>query len=64
MCPTRTGLRSRMTTKKLYVAWTGKRPGDTGPGGKGDVHVLDVGSDNKLSKPVRVTFHRLICTIH
>ena len=24
-------------------------PGDTGPGGKGDVHVFDVGTDNKLS---------------
>jgi gluconolactonase len=28
--------------KKLYVA-------STGPAGKGDIHVLDVGSDNKLS---------------
>lgn len=35
--------------KKLYVASTGKGPGDTGPGGKGDIHVFDVGSDNKLS---------------
>jgi gluconolactonase len=35
--------------KKLYVVSTGKGPGDTGPGGKGDVHVFDVGSDNKLS---------------
>lgn len=35
--------------KKLYVASTGKGPGDTGPGGKGDVHVFDVGTDNKLS---------------
>ncbi len=34
---------------KLYVASTGKGPGDTGPGGKGDIHVFDVGSDNKLS---------------
>ena len=33
--------------KKLYVASTGKGPGDTGPGGKGDVHVFDVGADNK-----------------
>ncbi len=37
--------------KKLYVASTGKGPGDTGPGGKGDIHVFDVGSDNKLSNP-------------
>jgi gluconolactonase len=35
--------------KKLYIASTGKGPGDTGPGGKGDIHVFDVGSDNKLS---------------
>jgi gluconolactonase len=35
--------------KKLYVVSTGKGPGDTGPGGKGDMYVFDVGSDNKLS---------------
>jgi gluconolactonase len=35
--------------KRLYVASTGKGPGDTGPGGKGDIHVFDVGTDNKLS---------------
>jgi gluconolactonase len=35
--------------KKLYVISTGKGPGDTGPGGKGDISVFDVGSDNKLS---------------
>jgi len=35
--------------KKLYVISTGKGPGDTGPGGKGDLHVFDVGDDNKLS---------------
>lgn len=35
--------------KKLYIASTGKGPGDAGPGGKGDIHVFDVGSDNKLS---------------
>ena len=29
--------------KKLYVISTGKGPGDTGPGGKGDMHVFDVG---------------------
>ena len=28
---------------------TGKGPGDQGPGGKGDLHVFDVGADNKLS---------------
>jgi gluconolactonase len=35
--------------KKLYVASTGKGPGDTGPGGKGEVFVFDVGADNKVS---------------
>ena len=35
--------------KKLYVISTGKGPGDTGPGGKGDIYVFDVGADNKLS---------------
>jgi gluconolactonase len=35
--------------KKLYVISTGKGPGDTGPGGKGDISIFDVGSDNKLS---------------
>jgi gluconolactonase len=35
--------------KKLYVCSTGKGPGDKGPGGKNDVHVFDVGDDNKLS---------------
>ena len=35
--------------KKLYIISTGKGPGDTGTGGKGDISVFDVGSDNKLS---------------
>jgi gluconolactonase len=35
--------------KKLYVISTGKGPGDTGPGGKGEMFVFDVGSDNKLT---------------
>ncbi len=35
--------------KKLYVISTGKGPGDTGPGGKGEMYAFDVGSDNKLS---------------
>ncbi|HEY4890638.1 MAG TPA: SMP-30/gluconolactonase/LRE family protein [Reyranella sp.] len=35
--------------KRLYVVSTGKGPGDTGPGGKGDVFTFDVGTDNKLS---------------
>ena len=32
--------------EKLYVVSSGKGPGDTGPGGKRDVHVFDVGADN------------------
>jgi gluconolactonase len=35
--------------KKLYVISTGKGPGDTGAGGKGDISVFDVGADNKCS---------------
>ena len=35
--------------KKLYVISTGKGPGDTGAGGKGEISVFDVGADNKLS---------------
>ncbi len=35
--------------KRLYVISTGKGPGDTGPGGKGEIHAFDVGADNKLS---------------
>ena len=33
--------------KKLYVVSSGRGPGDTGPGGKRDVHAFDVGGDNK-----------------
>ena len=39
--------------KRLYVVSTGKGPGDTGPGGKGDVWVFDVGTDNKVSNGKR-----------
>jgi gluconolactonase len=35
--------------KKLYIASTGRGPGDTGPGGNRDIHVFDIGSDNKAS---------------
>ncbi|MCL2427775.1 MAG: SMP-30/gluconolactonase/LRE family protein [Alphaproteobacteria bacterium] len=35
--------------KRLYVISTGKGPGDSGPGGRNDMHVFDVGADNKLS---------------
>jgi gluconolactonase len=47
--PDPNGLAFSPDYKKLYVASTGKGPGDTGPGGKGDMHVFDVGGDNKLS---------------
>jgi gluconolactonase len=39
--------------KKLYVVSTGKGPGDTGPGGKDEIFVFDVGSDNKVSNGKR-----------
>ena len=35
--------------KKLYVISTGRGPGDQHQGGKRDMHVFDVGTDNKLS---------------
>jgi gluconolactonase len=47
--PDPNGLAFSPDFKKLYVISTGKGPGDTGPGGKGDMYVFDVGSDNKLS---------------
>ena len=51
--PDPNGLAFSPDYKKLYVISTGKGPGDTGPGGKGDMHVFDVGSDNKLSNQKR-----------
>src|SRR3984893_6255961 len=39
--------------KKVYVVSTGKGPGDTGPGGNGDVFVLDVNADGTASNPKR-----------
>jgi len=38
---------------KVYVASTGRGPGDTGQGGKGDVFVLDVNPDGTTSNPKR-----------
>jgi gluconolactonase len=57
--PDPNGLAFSPDYKRLYVACTGKGPGDTGPGGKGDIQVFDVTADNKL------TNHRLFsdCTI-
>jgi gluconolactonase len=47
--PDPNGLAFSPDYKRLYVISTGKGPGDSGPGGKGDIHVFDVGADNKLS---------------
>ncbi len=46
--PDPNGLTFSPDYRRLYVASTGRGPGDTGPGGKGDIHVFDVG-DNSLS---------------
>jgi gluconolactonase len=35
--------------KKVYIASTGKGPGDTGAGGKSEVYSFDVGTDNKAT---------------
>jgi gluconolactonase len=51
--PDPNGLAFSPDYKKLYVVSTGKGPGDTGPGGKGDVFVFDVGADNKLTNQKR-----------
>ena len=39
--------------KKLYIVSTGQGPGDTIAGGKGDMYVFDVGSNNTLSNGKR-----------
>jgi gluconolactonase len=36
--------------KKLYVVSTGKGPGDTGPGGKGDMHVFDISGSKAANR--------------
>ena len=50
--PDPNGLAFSHDYKRLYVASTGRGPGDTGPGGKGDMHVFDVG-DGTLSNGKR-----------
>jgi len=35
--------------KKLYIISTGQGPGDTGAGGKGDMYVFEVTTDNKIT---------------
>jgi gluconolactonase len=47
--PDPNGLAFSPDFKRLYVASTGKGPGDTHDGGKGDIHVFDVNSDNRLT---------------
>ena len=47
--PDPNGLAFSPDFKRLYVISTGKGPGDTGPGGNGDIWVYDVGEDNRLS---------------
>jgi len=47
--PDPNGLAFSPDYRKLYVVSTGKGPGDTGPGGKGDMFVFDVSTDNTLS---------------
>jgi gluconolactonase len=51
--PDPNGLTFSPDHKRLYVASTGKGPGDTGPGGEGDVWVFDVNADQTLSNPKR-----------
>jgi gluconolactonase len=47
--PDPNGLAFSPDYKRLYVASTGRGPGDAGPGGKGDMFVFDVNGDNTLS---------------
>jgi gluconolactonase len=47
--PDPNGLTFSPDFRKLYVASTGKGPGDTGPGGKGEVYAFDIGPDNKAT---------------
>jgi gluconolactonase len=51
--PDPNGLTFSPDYKRLYVASTGKGPGDSGPGGRGDMFVFDVNADNTLSKGTR-----------
>ncbi|MCC7010212.1 MAG: SMP-30/gluconolactonase/LRE family protein [Acidobacteria bacterium] len=49
LVPDPNGLAFSPDFKRLYVASTGKGPGDTHAGGKGDLHVFDVTADNRLA---------------
>src|SRR5690606_27405014 len=47
--PNPNGLAFSPDYRRLYVASTGRGPGDTHEGGLGDLHVFDVTTDNRLS---------------
>jgi gluconolactonase len=47
--PDPNGLAFSPDYKRLYVASTGRGPGDTHPGGRGDLHVFDVTGENTLA---------------
>lgn len=51
--PDPNGLAFSPDFKRLYVASTGKGPGDTHAGGQGDLFVFDVGSNNQVSNARR-----------
>jgi gluconolactonase len=47
--PDPNGLAFSPDYKKLYVISGGKGPGDSGPGGQGEMYAFDVGADNALA---------------
>ena len=51
--PDPNGLAFSPDRKRLYIASTGKGPGDTGPGGQSDMFVFDVTADNRLANGKR-----------
>jgi len=51
--PDPNGLAFSADYKTLYVVSTGKGPGDSGPGGKGDLFAFDISADGAASNPRR-----------
>jgi gluconolactonase len=51
--PDPNGLAFSPDYKKLYVVSTGRGPGDTGPGGNGDVFTFDISADGAVSNSRR-----------
>ncbi len=49
LVPDPNGLAFSPDFKRLYVASTGRGPGDAHQGGRGDLHVFDVTGDNRLA---------------